>query len=154
MSFENLNPKLLPLLAVPLIAARTLHVDAPSLWLATALWLLAGVAVLVWVHFLRRTAIPIHGAVLVAFGALCNGLVMLLNGGVMPVHGITPELERGPWRDAGDGGHLLFLADRMSLGGASPGDLLIVAGLVFTFGVLVSRGGRAVARGLIKTAAA
>jgi hypothetical protein len=145
----RVNPKLVPLLAVPLVAARTLHVDSPSLWLATALWLLAGVAVLVWVHFLRRTAMPIHGAVLVASGALCNGLVMLLNGGVMPVHGVTPAMDAGAWRSADHGGHLLFLADRMSLGGASPGDLLILSGLVFTFGVLVSRGGRAVVSRLV-----
>ena len=145
----NLNPKLVPLLAVPLIAVRTLHVESPSIWLATALWLVAGVAVLVWVHFLRRTGIPIHGAILVAAGAMSNGLVMLLNGGIMPVHGVTAAFDSGAWRSADHGGHLLFLADRMSLGGASPGDLLILAGLVFTFGVLFSRGGRVLARRVV-----
>ena len=143
-----MNLKLVALMAIPLLGVRVAHMSSPSLWMATALWLAAGAAVLVWIHFLRRTAIPIHGAVLVATGALANGVVLLLNGGIMPVHGMSPELDNGAWRSADHGGSLLFLADRMALGGASPGDMLVAAGLLFTFGVMMVRGGRGMVRRL------
>jgi hypothetical protein len=107
----------------------------PSLWLAAGLWLIAAVMVFGWAVLLRRGSIPIHGAIAVAIGALSNGLVMVANGGVMPVHGLSPALDGGGWRSAEHGGHLLFLADYMSLGGASPGDMLIASGILFTLAI-------------------
>ena len=143
-----MNPKLVVLFAVGVLIVGQAHSFYPTLWMTTALWLSAAGAMLIWVHFLRRTSIPIHGAVLVAIGALCNGVVLLANGGVMPVHGMSAGSDSYAWRSAEHGGHLLFLADRMSLGSASPGDLLIFAGLLFVFGVMVVRGGRNVAHRL------
>jgi hypothetical protein len=97
---------------------------------------------------LRERSIPIHGAILVGAGAVANGLVILSNGGAMPVIGMSAEAQGGAWRSADGGGHLLFLADRMALAGASPGDLMIVAGLLFTLAIPVLRGARALSRRL------
>jgi hypothetical protein len=127
------------LMALPLLGVRVAHTTDPSLWLATVLWLLAGVAILLWVRMLRMSGVPIHGGLLVAAGALSNGLVLLANGGVMPVHGMSPAADAGVWRSTDHGGHLLFLADRMSLGGSSPGDLLVLAGVLFTFGAMFAQ---------------
>ena len=127
-------------MAVPLIGMRVAFMAFPSIWLATALWLVAGAMVFGWAHLLRRRAIPIHGAVAVAIGAFSNGLVMVVNGGVMPVIGMSPELDGIGWRSAEHGGHLLFLADRMALGGASFGDVLIASGILFTLAVPPLRG--------------
>jgi hypothetical protein len=135
-----MNLKLVALMAVPLLGVRLAHTSDPSLWMATVLWLCAGVAILLWTRMLRRGGIPVHGAVLVAAGALSNGLVLLANGGIMPVHGMSPDADGGVWRSAEHGGHLLFLADRMSLGGSSPGDLLVLAGMLFTIGAMIARG--------------
>jgi hypothetical protein len=140
------NPKLVALLAVPFLVVGEAHAMYPSLWLTTVLWFSAGGAILIWVHFLRRTSIPIHGAVLVAIGALCNGVVLLANDGMMPVHGVSTDFDSGAWRSAEHGGHLLFLADRMSLLSCSPGDLLVISGLLFVIGVIVVRGGKNLVR--------
>jgi hypothetical protein len=143
-----MNPKLLPLLVIPLLVFRQAHSINPTLWLAGALWLLAGVALLIWLNYLRRASIPVHGAVLVAAGALSNGLVMLVNGGVMPVNGMSPEMDSGAWRSADHGGSLLLLADHMALGGMSPGDFLVAAGILFTFGLILLRGVRSLSERL------
>ena len=137
-----MNLKFVGLMAVPLLGIRVAHGADPSLWMATLLWLIAGAAILIWIRMLRRAAFPIHGAVLVAIGALCNGLVLVANGGMMPVHGMSPEQDSGVWRSAEHGGNLLFLADRMSLAGSSPGDVLVVAGVVITLGATIVRGAR------------
>ena len=138
-----MNLKLAGLMAISLLGVRVAHTAAPSMWLATALWFFAGIAIIVGIRMLQRRAIPIHGAVLVAAGALSNGIVILVNNGVMPVHGMPAGAGNGAWRSADHGGHLLFLADRMSLGGASPGDLLVAAGVMFTLGVILVWGARA-----------
>ena len=135
--------KLVGLMAVPLLGVRVAHDADPSLWMATVLWFVAGSAILIWIRMLRRAAIPLHGGVLVAVGSLCNGLVLLTNGGMMPVHGMSPAQDSGVWRSAEHGGNLLFLADRMSLAGCSPGDVLVAAGVLVTFGTMIVRGVRA-----------
>jgi len=127
-----MNAKTVALMVLPLIGMRVAFMAFPSIWLAAGLWLVAGAIVAGWAHLLRKQAIPIHGAVAVGIGAFSNGLVMVANGGVMPVIGMSPELDSGAWRSADHGGHLLFLADRMTLGGASFGDLLIACGILFT----------------------
>ena len=138
-----MNLKLVGLMAIPLLGVRVALTSSPSLLMSSMLWLCAGVAILIWIRMLRRAGIPAQGAMLVAIGALSNGLVMLVNGGTMPVHGMSASADAGVWRSADHGGHLLFLADRMSLAGASPGDLLVAAGLLFTFAVMVVRARRA-----------
>jgi hypothetical protein len=138
-----MNLKLVALMAIPLVGVRVAHSAAPSMELAAVLWLFSSFAMLVGWRMLRRLAIPIHGALLVGAGALSNGLVLLVNGGVMPVNGLAPEAGSGAWRSAEHGGHLLFLADYVSLGGASPGDLFVFAGMVFTMGAIVVQGIRA-----------
>jgi hypothetical protein len=135
--------KLLPLMAVPLIGVRVAHSATPSVELAALLWFFASVAMLVGWRQLRRLAVPTHGAIFVGIGAFSNGLVLLVNRGVMPVNGLAPELDGGAWRSAEHGGHLLFLGDYMALGGASPGDLLVFAGLAFTMGAIFVQGLRA-----------
>jgi hypothetical protein len=130
-----MSGKTVALMALPLISLRVAFMAFPSLWLAAALWLIAAVMVFGWAVLLRRGSIPIHGAIAVATGAFSNGLVMVVNGGVMPVHGLSPDLDGAGWRSAEHGGHLLFLADYMSLGGASPGDMLIAAGILFTLAI-------------------
>ena len=135
-------------MVVPLVGIRFAYMAFPSLWLAVALWLAAGAMVYAWAHLLRQRAIPLYGLVLVAAGVVSNGLVMLVNGGVMPVIGMSSELDSGTWRSAEHGGHLLFLADRMSLAGASPGDLLILAGIFFSLSVPFIRATRSVSRRL------
>jgi hypothetical protein len=134
------KPRILMLLAVLVISARFIFMLTPSLWLAGALWLVAGLTVLGWAGVLHRRAVPLHGAFLVGLGASANGLVMVANNGVMPVLGMAEELNSGGWRSADEGGYLLFLADRMSLGGASPGDILIATGILFTLAVVSFRG--------------
>jgi len=114
----------------------------PTLLMAAVVCLSAAALVFVWARLLRQTAIPVYGAFLVGVGALSNGLVILVNGGVMPVIGLPAGSAGGFWRSAEHGGHLLFLADRMALAGASPGDLLILAGLLFTLAVPLLRGAR------------
>jgi hypothetical protein len=135
-----MNLKLVALMAVPLVGVRFAHSASPSIWLAGALWLSASFAIFVGINMLRRHSVPIHGALLVAAGAVMNGVVILANGGVMPVHGMAAETANGAWRSADHGGHLLFLGDYMALGGASPGDLLVFAGLVITFALMARRG--------------
>jgi hypothetical protein len=130
-----MSGKLIALGAIPLIGIRITYMVSPTLWLAAALWIVAGLMVIGWAYLLRKRSIPIHGAVVVALGAFSNALVMVANGGVMPVIGMSPEMDGGGWRSAEHGGHLLFLADRMALGGASPGDLLIISGILFTLAI-------------------
>ena len=134
-----MNAKTVALMVIPLISIRVAYMAFPSLWLATGLWLVAAAMVVAWAHLLRRRSIPLYGAAIVGLGALMNGLVMLVNGGIMPVHGATEEIAFGAWKSAEDGGHLLFLGDRMSWGGASPGDFLILTGLTFSLGIVAVR---------------
>lgn len=141
-SFEP-KPRTLILLAIPLILIRIAFMAFPSLWLAGALWLASGVKVFGWTSVLRRRSVPLHGAFLVGVGASANALVMLANGGAMPVFGMSTELNGGGWKHAEGGGHLLFLADRMSLAGFSPGDAMIGIGILFTLSFVAFRGVRA-----------
>ena len=73
---------------------------------------------------------------LIPFGLLCNILVVAVNGGVMPVIG-GPESMTGVglnlyanYERANETHRLLALADRWAWGGFSPGDLLMIGGLV------------------------
>ncbi len=136
------TPKTLILLAIPLIGIRFAFMAFPSLWLAAVLWFAAELKVVGWAYLLRKRAIPLYGAFLVGLGAASNGLVMLANGGAMPVIGLSTELNSGGWRNAQPGDHLLFLADRMWLAGFSPGDLLIGIGILATLSVPLARTAR------------
>jgi hypothetical protein len=137
-----LSAKTIAILAVAVIGVRAAHMGFPSLLMASALWLVAAALVFYWAQLLRQKAIPTHGAMLVGTGAILNGLVIMVNGGVMPVIGMEAGTDGGAWRSAEHGGHLLFLADRMALAGASPGDLMILAGMLMTLAVPLLRWAR------------
>jgi hypothetical protein len=61
-------------------------------------------------------------------GAAMNAVVIIANGGYMPVVGLDEPT--GIWRPADSGSHLLLIADRMAFGGFSPGDFLLMAALL------------------------
>ncbi len=148
-----MSPKTLAFITISMLGVSVTHMAFPSLWMATALWLGAAVMIVVWARMLRRRDIPIYGAVLVGIGALSNAVVMLVNGGTMPVIGMAADLNYGAWRSAESGDHLLFLSDRMALGGASPGDLLVAIGLLFSLSIVFFRGARSMSGRLRSTMA-
>lgn len=143
----KLNPKTLLLASLPLISVRVAWYAWPSVALSVAFWSALLLVIAGWAVFLRRRAIPRHCIVLAGIGAWLNGVVVVANGGYMPVHGMSAELNDGIWRSADAGGNLLFLADRMAWGGASPGDFFLAAGIVLGLSIAVVRASRSLAKG-------
>jgi hypothetical protein len=94
-----------------------------------AFWAAAILVATVWAQVLAQRAFRVHGIILMATGATLNGVVMIANGGFMPVVGKPDGFEYAIWTSAESRDNLLFLADRMALGGASPGDFLIALGV-------------------------
>ena len=142
----KLNPKALALACVPLLTVRVAWFAWPSAALSAAFWVAVLLVIAGWAIFLRRRAIPRHCIVLAGLGAFLNGVVVVANGGFMPVHGLRPDAEAAIWRSAEHGGNLLFLADRMSWGGASPGDLFLAAGIAIGLSLAVIRAAHAFAQ--------
>jgi hypothetical protein len=142
----KLSPKLLVLASLPLLTVRVAWLAWPSTALGMAFWGALLLVIAGWASFLGKRAIPRHCIYLAAAGALLNGMVTVANGGYMPVHGLEIDAEGAIWRSAEHGGNLLFLADRMSWGGASPGDFFLAAGIAIGLSVAVTRGARAIAQ--------
>jgi hypothetical protein len=138
-----MNPKTLALMVVPLMTLRVVWGASPSLWLCALFWASTVALVGAWALLLHRRPIPAHGVVLVAAGAAMNGLVMIANGGMMPVVGKPADYQNSVWRAAQNGDHLLLLADNMAVGGLSPGDVLIVAGIAAGFAIGLVKAKRA-----------
>jgi len=69
------------------------------------------------------------GFVLVLVGMGLNMLVILSNGGRMPVVAYSGEVGN-LWQPATEDTHLTFLADQPYLGYSSPGDVLFAIGIV------------------------
>ena len=141
-----LNPKILALTSLPLMCMRVLWYALPTMAMSIAFWGALFLVIAGWSSFLRKRAIPRHCIAIAAIGAGLNALVVLINGGYMPVHGKPGEFQEGIWRSAEQGGHLLFLGDRMSWGGASPGDFFLVAGILVGLTIAVTRAGRALSQ--------
>ena len=141
-----MNAKLLFLTSLPLMTMRVAWYAWPSLAMSVAFW--GGLLLVIagWSAFLRKRAIPRHCIAIAAMGAAMNAIVVLANEGYMPVHGMPAEFQEGIWRSAEEGGNLLVLADRMSWGGASPGDFFLLAGIVVGISIAVARGSRAISR--------
>jgi hypothetical protein len=116
---------------IPVLTLRLAWGTWPSIWLCAAFWAGAIVVATLWAHVLAQNAFRVHGIILMATGATLNGVVMIANGGYMPVIGKPAGFEYAIWASAESHTNLLFLADRMALGGVSPGDILIAVG-VFT----------------------
>ena len=143
-----MNAKILFLTSLPLMTMRVAWYAWPSLAMSVAFW--GGLLLVIagWSAFLRKRAIPRHCVAIAAIGASLNAIVVLFNGGYMPVHGKPAEFQEGVWRSAEQGGQLLFLADRMSWGGASPGDFFLLAGVMVGVSIGVMRSARAISRRL------
>jgi len=109
--------------------------------------------VFIWAWLNRRYM----GVVVIAAGAFLNMLVMMVNGGRMPVDmnaamsaGLSPEVLESDIKhyitSPGDGTRLAFLSDMITLPGflgymmriVSIGDLVVMAGLLMLFFQLVS----------------
>lgn len=116
----------------------------PTLVMSVAFWGALFLVIAAWSNFLRKRAIPRHCIAIATIGASLNALVVLINGGYMPVHGKPAEFQEGIWRSAEQGGHLLFLGDRMSWAGASPGDFFLAAGIMVGLTIAITRGARAI----------
>ena len=128
------------------MSMRVLWYALPSLAMSVAFWGALFLVIAGWSSFLRKRAIPRHCIAIAAIGASLNALVVLINGGYMPVHGKPAEFHEGIWRSAEQGGHLLFLGDRMSWGGASPGDFFLAAGILVGLTIAITRASRALSR--------
>jgi hypothetical protein len=142
----NLNSKTLLLASLPLLTVRVAWFAWPSLALGVAFWGALLLLIAGWATFLGRRAIPRHCVYMAAAGALLNGIVVVANSGYMPVHSLDVDAEAGIWRSAEHGGNLLFLADRMSWGGASPGDFFLAAGIAIGLSIAVTRAVRGFSR--------
>ncbi|HEX6675449.1 MAG TPA: DUF5317 family protein [Actinomycetes bacterium] len=138
-----------PLLAVAALAVKALGHRPGLATRASTPWLytLALAALVAWVLWQRRR---FPGIWLVAAGMAVNLLVVVANGGHMPVrrvlagHGPPQLLARGSWGQylvAGPGTRLAWLGDVIHLPGVagrlfpqaySAGDLLVTAGLLVT----------------------
>jgi len=142
----KLNSKTLLLASLPLLTVRVAWFAWPSLALGVAFWGALLLLIAGWAGFLGKRQIPRHCIYMAAIGALLNGIVVVVNGGYMPVHGLDVDAEAAIWRSAEGGGNLLFLADRMSWAGASPGDFFLAAGIAFGLSVAVTRAVRGFSR--------
>ena len=143
-----MNAKILFLTSLPLMTMRVVWYAMPSVAMSLAFWGALFLVIAAWSSFLRKRAVPRHCIAIAALGATMNALVVSINGGFMPVHGKPAEFQEGVWRSAEQGGHLLFLADRMSLGGASPGDFFLLAGVMVGVSIGVMRSAQAISRRL------
>ena len=126
----SMKPKYLALLLIPLLTLRVAWGAWPSIWLCAAFWLSAVTLAAVWADLLAQRAIHPRGLILVGVGAALNGTVMVANDGYMPVIGKPEGFQTAIWVSAETHGNLLFLADRMALGGVSPGDIFIGIGML------------------------
>jgi hypothetical protein len=87
--------------------------------------------------FVRKYGQAAKGALaVIAGGIAANLLVTTANGGYMPVTG--SDRSYGPWIPA-DGARFTWLGDRVVFGGFSPGDFLMIGGLVFLIVFLIAR---------------
>jgi hypothetical protein len=141
-----MNAKILFLTSLPLMTMRVAWYAWPSLAMSVAFWGGLLLVIACWSAFLRKRAIPRHCVAIAAIGASLNAIVIMFNGGYMPVHGKPAEFQEGVWRSAEQGGHFLFLADRMSLGGASPGDFFLLAGVMVGVSMALIRSARSISR--------
>ena len=98
-------------------------------WIVMALW---------WISNLRviKGRLP---WVLIGLGGLSNAIVVLANGGAMPVLGMI-FVNPGLAVDASPGHRLLWLADQSVLFGASVGDTIIGTGLLIAALSLIRKG--------------
>ena len=116
-------------LAVALILASLLWRSHGGLALACTMWILA---------FLYMRSLPsrlkTHTVAWfsVFLGLLCNAVVTIANGGIMPVAGLPTSFR--PWLPSWcpeiPVHHLLVLADQRSLDYFSVGDVLIISGIL------------------------
>jgi hypothetical protein len=120
----------------------------PSLALGAIFWGAVLFVIVGWSKFLHKRAIPRHCIGIAGIGAVLNAVVVLANGGYMPVHGMSTDVEGGIWRSTEHGGNLLFLADRMSWGGASPGDFFLAVGIIVGLSLAIFKAVRATSRRL------
>ena len=127
-----MNPRTVVLLLLPLLTIRFAWGAWPSIWLCAAFWCSAVLLTAAWASALRMRAISPQGMILVGVGAALNGVVMLVNGGFMPVVGKPAGFQYGIWASAEDHNRMLYLADRMAMAGGSPGDILIAIGVVIS----------------------
>jgi hypothetical protein len=95
---------------------------------ATTFWAIVAcgnLCFLLWGRFRLASLLSLAGAAM-------NATVIIANGGYMPVVGLEEPM--GAWRPADAGSHLLLLADRMAIGGFSPGDVVLMAALLVLAG--------------------
>jgi len=95
--------------------------------LACAMWVLAFI-------YMRRLPPRLKGLPVawlsVLCGMFCNAIVIVANGGFMPVNGIPSDTKPlfPTWVPARSANYLVFLADQHSLFYFSIGDVLIISG--------------------------
>ena len=116
---------------------RTAQTATPSTQLAAVGLMVCIAAIVSFTHLLRitprlRPLMP--WMVPVAAGALCNHMVVMANGGYMPVLGLS-----GPagMHCAMEGARLTYLADWIC-GVASPGDVLLLLGAMGMVAMLMA----------------
>jgi len=93
--------------------------------------------IIVYVAHLAKSRVMIAGAWLFLCGFFSNTLVMALNGGCMPVSGVSPDELWGYYILTTETARLVFLSDVIGVG-FSVGDIFIVGGLVIV-GVMATR---------------
>jgi len=95
--------------------------------LACAMWVLAFLYMLRLPSRLKGLAVAWHAVLL---GMLCNALVTVANGGLMPVQGLPPGFKPlfPTWIPAGSEHSLVILADQQALFYFSIGDVFIISG--------------------------
>ena len=103
-----------------------------GLLFACAMWVLAFL-------YMRRLPPRLKGLpvawLAVLLGMVCNAIVIVANGGFMPVNGIPSGYEPllPTWVPARSANYFVFLADQYSLFYFSIGDVLIISGALLWF---------------------
>ena len=96
----------------------------PSVVVCAAFWLSV-----IWIIH-SKSLIRHFAGLIVLLGVVLNAVVTELNGGVMPVVGMTMSFHTASpiWQAAQTSSHLIVLADNASLNFFSIGDLTLITG--------------------------